>query len=172
MDLKPHFPVVIVPGVISSGLESWSTDEKARKYFRKRMWGTATMFRAVILDKESWIHHIRLDPVTGLDPTGAKVRAAKGLDAADYFITGYWIWGKIIENLAAIGYDNNNMILASYDWRLAFYNLEVRDKYFTKLKADLETFKLIHDKKTVLLAHSMGKTHVDYQSHDNRVTEK
>ncbi|KAI8343654.1 Lecithin:cholesterol acyltransferase-domain-containing protein [Chlamydoabsidia padenii] len=162
MDLKPHFPVVIVPGVISSGLESWSTDEKARKYFRKRMWGTATMFRAVILDKESWIHHIRLDPVTGLDPFGAKVRAAKGLDAADYFITGYWIWGKIIENLAAIGYDNNNMILASYDWRLSFYNLEVRDKYFTKLKADLETFKLIHEKKTVILAHSMGSNVMMY----------
>ncbi|KAI8343400.1 Lecithin:cholesterol acyltransferase-domain-containing protein [Chlamydoabsidia padenii] len=162
MDLKPHFPVVIVPGVISSGLESWSTDEKARKYFRKRMWGTATMFRAVILDKESWINHLRLDPVTGLDPPGAKVRAAKGLDAADYFITGYWIWGKIIENLAAIGYDNNNMILASYDWRLSFYNLEVRDKYFTKLKADIETFKRIHDKKTVLLAHSMGSNVMMY----------
>ncbi|CAO3586930.1 unnamed protein product [Absidia cylindrospora] len=162
MDLKPHFPVVIVPGVISSGLESWSTDEKARKYFRKRMWGTATMFRAVILDKESWIHHLRLDPVTGLDPLGVKIRAAKGLDAADYFITGYWIWGKIIENLAAIGYDNNNMMLASYDWRLAFYNLEVRDKYFTKLKSDLETSKLVHGKKTVLLAHSMGSNLVLY----------
>ncbi|KAI8093378.1 Lecithin:cholesterol acyltransferase-domain-containing protein [Halteromyces radiatus] len=162
MDLKPHFPVVIVPGVISSGLESWSTDEKARKYFRKRMWGTATMFRAVILDKESWIHHVRLDPVTGLDPPGAKIRAAQGLDAADYFVTGYWIWGKIIENLAAIGYDSNNMMLASYDWRLAFSNLEVRDKYFTKLKAHLETSKLVHGKKTVFLAHSMGSNVLYY----------
>ncbi|CAO3642876.1 unnamed protein product [Cunninghamella blakesleeana] len=156
LDLKPHFPVVIVPGVISSGLESWSTDPKARKYFRKRMWGSSTMLQSVIMDKESWIQHVRLDPVTGLDPPGSKIRAAQGLDAADYFVSGYWIWGKIIENLAAIGYDSNNMYLASYDWRLAFYNLEVRDKYFTKLKAMIETLKATEGKKTVLLTHSMG----------------
>ncbi|CAO3645287.1 unnamed protein product [Cunninghamella echinulata] len=156
MDLKPHFPVVILPGVISSGLESWSTEPKARKYFRKRMWGTATMFRAVIMDKDSWIQHVRLDPHTGLDPPGSKIRAAQGLDAADYFVSGYWIWGKIIENLAVVGYDSNNMFLASYDWRLAFYNLEVRDKYFTKLKAMIETLKIAEGKKTVILSHSMG----------------
>lgn len=69
-----------------------------------------------------------------------------------YFI----IIGKIIENLAAIGYDSNNMYLASYDWRLAFYNLEIRDKYFTKLKAMIETLKMTEGKKTVLLTHSMG----------------
>jgi phospholipid:diacylglycerol acyltransferase len=42
MDLKPHYPVVLIPGVISSGLESWGTLEKSRKFFRKRMWGTAS----------------------------------------------------------------------------------------------------------------------------------
>jgi phospholipid:diacylglycerol acyltransferase len=31
-------------------------------------------------------------------------RAAVGLEAADYVIGGYWVWGKIIENLAEIGY--------------------------------------------------------------------
>lgn len=49
-----------------------------------------------------------LDPETGLDPEGAKVRSAQGLDAASYFVTGYWIWSKIIENLAAIDYDHND----------------------------------------------------------------
>jgi phospholipid:diacylglycerol acyltransferase len=33
-----------------------------------------------------------LDPLTGLDPEGAKVRAAEGIDAASSFIQGYWIW--------------------------------------------------------------------------------
>ena len=29
-----------------------------------------------------------------------------GLEADDYsFITGYWIWSKILENLATLGYD-------------------------------------------------------------------
>ena len=33
-----------------------------------------------------------LDPNTGLDPPGAKVRAAEGIDAASMFIQGYWLW--------------------------------------------------------------------------------
>ena len=64
------------------------------------------MFRSVLLDKELWTEHLKLDPVTGLDPPGIKIRAAQGmvhnflrfkyipklknigLDAADYFVTG------------------------------------------------------------------------------------
>lgn len=33
-----------------------------------------------------------LDPVTGLDPLGSKIRAAEGIDAASSLIQGYWIW--------------------------------------------------------------------------------
>ncbi|KAI8148004.1 Lecithin:cholesterol acyltransferase-domain-containing protein [Fennellomyces sp. T-0311] len=156
LDLTPHFPVVMIPGIISSGLESWGTSEKSQKYFRKRMWGTTTMFRSVLLDKELWTEHLQLDPVTGLDPPGIRIRAAQGLDAADYFVTGYWVWAKIIENLAAIGYDSNNMYLASYDWRLSFYNLQVRDKYFSKLKSIIEQQRIQTGRKTVVVTHSMG----------------
>lgn len=46
----------------------------------------------------------------------------------------YWIWSKILENLASIGYDPAIAYTASYDWRLAYGNLEVRDQYFTRLK--------------------------------------
>ncbi|CAO3643569.1 unnamed protein product [Mucor hiemalis] len=162
MDLKPHHPVVLIPGIISSGLESWGTSEKSRKFFRKRMWGTTTMFRSVLLDKETWTQHLKLDPVTGLDPPDIKIRAAQGLDAADYFVTGYWIWAKIIENLAYIGYDNNNMYLASYDWRLSFTNLETRDKYFTKLQSIIETSKKSSNIPAVIVTHSMGSTMFPY----------
>jgi len=82
------------------------------------------MMRTIVLEKDLWIKHLSLDPITGLDPPGIKVRAAEGLDAASYFITGYWIWSKIIENLAAIGYDTNTLYMASYDWRLSYGNLE------------------------------------------------
>lgn len=42
-DLKPHFPIVLIPGIVSTGLESWSTANCSQRYFRKRMWGTLSM---------------------------------------------------------------------------------------------------------------------------------
>ncbi|KAI8386959.1 Lecithin:cholesterol acyltransferase-domain-containing protein [Blakeslea trispora] len=162
MDLKPHFPVVMIPGIISSGLESWGTSEKSKKYFRKRLWGTMTMIRSVLMDKESWTEHIMLDPITGLDPSEYKVRAVHGVEAADYFITGYWVWAKVIENLATIGYDTNDMHFASYDWRLSFANLEVRDLYYSHLKNTIELSKRSSGRKSVVIAHSMGSTMFPY----------
>ena len=61
--------------------------------------------RALVMDQAGWKRHIMLDKETGLDPPGIKLRAAQGFDAADFFITGYWIWNKILQNLATIGYD-------------------------------------------------------------------
>jgi hypothetical protein len=29
---------------------------------------------------------------------------------------GYWVWQKIVENLAVLGYDTNSMDMAAYDW--------------------------------------------------------
>jgi hypothetical protein len=55
-----------------------------------------------------------------------------------------------------VGYDSNMMYLASYDWRLSYHNLEVRDRFFTKLKAQIELNKKIYGKKTVVMTHSMG----------------
>jgi phospholipid:diacylglycerol acyltransferase len=114
------------------------------------------MMRALVLDKASWKQHIMLDKQTGLDPPGIKLRAAQGFDAADFFITGYWIWNKILENLATIGYDPTNAFTAAYDWRLTYMNLEVRDKYFTKLKSYIEVAHMTTGRKTVLVSHSMG----------------
>lgn len=77
------------------------------------------MVSAVLADRKKWMESLSLDPVTGLDPAGYKVRACQGLDAASEFIQGYWVWQRIIENLAGIGYDTNMMELAAYDWRLS-----------------------------------------------------
>lgn len=156
--LTATHPVILLPGIISTGLESWGTSACSQKYFRHRMWGTLTMFRAVLLDKDCWTQHMKLDPLTGMDPPGIRLRAAQGLDAADYFIGGYWIWGKIIENLAALGYDSNSMQLAAYDWRLAYGDLEKRDQYFSRLKGQIELAVKTADKKAVIVGHSMGKS--------------
>jgi phospholipid:diacylglycerol acyltransferase len=117
------------------------------------------MIPQVTFNKEKWMASLMLDPITGLDPPGVKVRAAEGLDAASSFMQGYWIWSefyittkyifltllfvrsKIIENLAAVNYDTNNLYLAPYDWRLSLWNLEERDGYFSKLKSIVEVFK-------------------------------
>lgn len=149
-------PVVMIPGVISTGLESWGTHKNSRQYFRKRLWGGWSMMRALVADKEEWKRHVMLDKYTGLDPPNVKLRASQGFDAADFFITGYWIWSKILENLAAIGYDPQTSYTAAYDWRLSYANMEVRDQYFTRLKMHIETAVKIEKKKVVLASHSMG----------------
>ncbi|KAI8638539.1 Lecithin:cholesterol acyltransferase-domain-containing protein [Parasitella parasitica] len=135
LDLKPHFPVVMIPDMV----------------------------RSVLLDKEDWMRNLMLDPVTGLDPSECKIRAVQGVEAADYFITGYWVWAKVIENLATIGYDTNSMHFASYDWRLSFGNLEVRDRYFSQLKAKIEFSKFSSGGlKAVIVTHSMGGSMFPY----------
>jgi phospholipid:diacylglycerol acyltransferase len=50
------------------------------------------MVSAVLADRKKWMESLAIDPVTGLDPVGYKVRAAQGLDAASEFIQGYWVW--------------------------------------------------------------------------------
>jgi hypothetical protein len=100
------------------------------------------MVSAILADRKGWMEALAIDPVTGLDPPNYRVRAAQGLDAASEFIQGYWVWQRVIENLAAIGYDPLSMelgkssatsvssrailmfalpspLLASYDWRLS-----------------------------------------------------
>lgn len=50
---------------------------------------------------------------------------------------------KIVENLAVVNYDTNNLYLAPYDWRLSYYNLEERDGYFSRLKSTIEGLRFI-----------------------------
>ncbi|KAA8909252.1 hypothetical protein TRICI_004564 [Trichomonascus ciferrii] len=164
--MNAKYPVVIIPGVISTGLESWGLegddDCPSQSYFRKRLWGSWSMIRAMLLDKHCWLKHIMLDPETGLDPPGFKLRAAQGMEAADFFVPGYWIWNKVLENLAALGYDSNSMWLASYDWRLAYPDLERRDGYFSNLKRVIEQNKRSTGEKSVLMGHSMGSQVIFY----------
>ncbi|KAJ3279917.1 hypothetical protein HK104_001068, partial [Borealophlyctis nickersoniae] len=188
--LQAKHPVILIPGIVSTGLEVWNTpppcaipnatsssstsnattcenDEVSsrnracgQKYFRKRMWGTMNQFRAVLLDRDCWMNHMKLEKESGLDPPGVKLRAAQGLDAADYLFPGYWVWARVISNLAALGYDSNNMHLAAYDWRLTFGNLEKRDFFLTKLKTTIELAYNAagggDDAPSVVITHSMG----------------
>lgn len=163
---KSKFNVIMVPGVVSTGIESWGLDNiegcPNEKYFRKRLWGSFFMLKTMIMDKVCWLKHIMLDPETGLDPPGIKLRAAQGFEAADFFVTGYWIWNKVLENLAVIGYGPDNMYSAAYDWRLSYLDLERRDGYFSKLKETIELNNKLNNEKTVLIGHSMGSQIIFY----------
>ncbi|KAF8496433.1 phospholipid:diacylglycerol acyltransferase [Russula emetica] len=156
--LEAKYPVVLIPGVISTSLESWSTSPEYRPYFRQKVWGGLSMLSQVTFNREKWLSMLVLDPVTGLDPKGVKVRASEGFDAASSFVQGYWIWSKVIENLAVVNYDADKLVLTPYDWRLSMYNLEERDGYFSRLKTVIEGFKKRQRKKCVIAAHSMGST--------------
>ena len=76
--------------------------------------------------------------------------------AADYLIADYWVWGKMIENLADVGYDTSMLFMAAYDWRLSCQKLEMRDAYFSRLKNEIELLHKHHGEKVVVLSHSMG----------------
>eukprot|EP01087_Luapelamoeba_hula_P011750 TRINITY_DN3236_c0_g1_i1.p1 TRINITY_DN3236_c0_g1~~TRINITY_DN3236_c0_g1_i1.p1 ORF type:complete len:763 (-),score=116.08 TRINITY_DN3236_c0_g1_i1:52-2340(-) len=154
--LKAHHPVIMIPGVVTTGLEIWGGQPCVAKNFRQRLWGHLSMMQQLVADRSCWLQHIMLNRSTGLDPEGVKLRAAGGLEAADYFLPGYWVWGKMIQNLADLGYDSNNLFMASYDWRLSVRRLEKRDRYFTKLKATIELAYEINKEKIVVLGHSMG----------------
>jgi len=130
---KPHHPVVFIPGVVSSALELWEGKPCAQKYFRQRFWIDSALLLQFLLDGECYLEHMTLDPETGLDPPGIKIRALDGLHSADYLIPGYWVWGRMIENLALVGYDPNNMLMMGYDWRLSYQQVEQRDRSLTKL---------------------------------------
>jgi phospholipid:diacylglycerol acyltransferase len=153
---RAKHPIAIVPGFVTTGLEFWEGELCAKKYFRQRVWGGMNMANAFFSDRECWRKHLSLDPHTGIDPEGIKIRGAQGYEAADYFMGTYWVFAKLIENLADVGYDPNNMVMFPYDWRLAYPLLQKRDGYLSKLKVNIEWLKESLDEKVVIMSHSMG----------------
>ena len=169
-----HFPVVIVPGITSTNLENWtppsaidnSSDEDGDCFkFRQKVWGDIKSAGKILTNKQCWMEYLMLGP-DGLDPVfnnrTRKLRPPRGLSAADYFVQGFWVWAKVIENMASVGYDINDIHMAAYDWRLSFPNLEVRDSYFTNLMAQIEFMRSVSGKKVVIVAHSLGGNLVHY----------
>ncbi|KAI3450656.1 hypothetical protein Pfo_007321 [Paulownia fortunei] len=148
-------PVVLVPGIVTGGLELWEGRPCSEGLFRQRLWGGS--FAEIFKRPMCWLEHLSLDNETGLDPPGIRVRAVPGLVAADYFAPGYFVWAILIENLARIGYEGKNMYMAAYDWRLSFQNTEMRDQTLSRLKSKIELMYVTNGyKKVVVVPHSMG----------------
>ncbi|KAI3461341.1 hypothetical protein Pfo_018004 [Paulownia fortunei] len=148
-------PVILVPGIVTGGLELWEGRPCSEGLFRRRLWGGS--FTEIFKRPMCWLEHLSLDNETGLDPPGIRVRPVPGLVAADYFAPGYFVWAILIENLARIGYEEKNMYMASYDWRLSFQNTEMRDQTLSRLKSKIEHMYVTNgNKKVVVVPHSMG----------------
>jgi len=62
------------------------TKAPPRPACRARIWGSAGMPRALMADKDCWLQLMALDPVTGVDPEGTRLRAHEGLDGVDFFV--------------------------------------------------------------------------------------
>ncbi|XP_028751472.1 phospholipid:diacylglycerol acyltransferase 1-like [Neltuma alba] len=153
--LTAKHPVVFVPGIVTSGLELWEGRQCAEGLFRKRMWGGT--FGGLYKRPLCWVEHMTLDNETGLDRPGIRVRPVSGLVAADYFAPGYFVWAVLIANLAHIGYEEKNMYMASYDWRISFQNTEVRDQTLSRMKSNIELMVATNGgNKVVVIPHSMG----------------
>ncbi|KAL6204939.1 hypothetical protein ACLB2K_022205 [Fragaria x ananassa] len=153
--VSPLHPVVMVPGIVTGGLELWEGRPCAEGLFRKRLWGGS--FSEIFKRPMCVLEHLSLDNETGLDPPGIRVRAVSGLAAADYFAPGYFVWAVLIKNLAKIGYEGKNIHMAAYDWRLSFQNTEIRDQALSRLKSKIELMYAINgNKKVIVVPHSMG----------------
>ncbi|KAI4376509.1 hypothetical protein MLD38_014262 [Melastoma candidum] len=153
--LMAEHPVVFVPGIVTGGLELWEGHQCAEGLFRKRLWGRT--FGELYKRPLCWVEHMSLHNETGLDPPGIRVRPVSGLVAADYFAPGYFVWAVLIANLARIGYEEKNMYMAAYDWRLSFQNTEVRDQTLSRMKSNIELMVATSGgKKVVVIPHSMG----------------
>lgn len=167
-DTNGKYPVVMIPGFITSGLEVWKGKSCMENNFRERVWGGLGSAPYWLRERYCMIEHLALDAITGRDPEGIKVRSAQGFAAADYFIGNdwmwgnYWVWSKILENLADLDYDSNTMSMEAYDWRVATKMLEDRDFYFTHLKHKIEAYHKTAGKKVVLTSHSMGAIVIHY----------
>ena len=87
------------------------------------------------------------------------MRASTGLSAADAF-GPLNLWGELLRNLAILDYDERSVHLLGYDWRLSPRRLQRRDGWFTQLRRETELLKELNGEKVVLVAHSLGATHV------------
>lgn len=162
-ELPYRRPVVIIPGFITGALELWEANSTClRRYgtsslFRSRMFGPQMIY-LILRDTQCWTELFSMDLKTGLDKPGIKVRADSGFASVDYFIPGYWVWAKVLVNLADIGYDPQSMAVATYDWRLSPEKAQERDGFFYNLRSTIKFFVQKNRRRAVVISHSYGAT--------------
>ena len=151
-------PVLIVPGMTSTALEVWRGTDCYKGAHRRRLWSFRESLTLAV-DPSCLRRHLALNKSTWDDLDGISVRASTGLSAADAF-GPLNLWGELLRNLAILDYDERSVHLLGYDWRLSPRRLQRRDGWFTQLRREAELLKELNGEKVVLVAHSLGATHV------------
>ncbi len=58
---QASMPIIIIPGIISTGLELWAGTECATGKFRHRFWTSMQMVENIRRDHQCWLKHISLN---------------------------------------------------------------------------------------------------------------
>ena len=151
-------PVLIVPGMTSTALEVWRGTGCYKGAHRRRLWSFRESLTLAV-DPSCLRRHLALNKTTWDDLDGISVRASTGLSAADAF-GPLNLWGELLRNLAILDYDERSVHLLGYDWRLSPRRLQRRDGWFTQLRRETELLTELNSEKVVIVAHSLGATHV------------
>jgi len=154
---EAHTPVVIIPGITSTAMELWRGRPCARQTFRDKFWGSLDMARSALRDQRCWMRHLELDLLTWDDPDGIRLRPARGFSSADYFVPGYAVWARPLENLHDVGFEPRSMSLLSYDWRMSPRDLERREAFFMEFRDTVHLLRARNEgRKVAIVTHSMG----------------
>lgn len=97
---QPSMPIIIIPGIVSTGLELWQGTECATGRFRHRFWTSLEMVDNIGRDHQCWLKHLSLNLSTWYvlkliqwfylflfnrkDPDSIRLRPVLGWAAADY----------------------------------------------------------------------------------------
>ncbi|KAI9998711.1 hypothetical protein PInf_003300 [Phytophthora infestans] len=163
-------PVLLMPGFASSQLQSWS-HRRCETGFRKNLYRDIKFGDRVWVDvarvlaqSDCWIRCMKLD-ITTQEELECKLRAAQGLEAVSELDPGIvtgplsTVWRSIIHDLVDhFELDPDQLVVATYDWRLPPSKLQERDKYFFSLKKKIEYTVTLDGNNggLVVIAHSMG----------------
>lgn len=178
----PDLPLIIVPGLMSSGLvvEKSST---APKWEGERIWlnlprlGLSSYMKCGVWEdpedqtlKNKWLDHLMLKDAPDVETEGIRVRPVKGLEGIGYLdpdsLKGLvrhptYVFGPVLEALKKVGYAEGDFLhAANYDWRVAPGVMHTRDNYFEELADQIE--KMDKGAGVAILGHSMGNKIVSY----------
>ncbi|CCW64584.1 unnamed protein product [Phytomonas sp. EM1] len=162
-ELPRKHPVIIIPGFVTSAMDLWEAKQTcldrqpsfSHSIFRQRMFGPSMLF-LILTDPACWLDLFSMDKTTGLDKKGIKVRPDSGLASVDYFVPGYWVWAKVIINLADIGYDPQDIMVMTYDWRLSPQKAHDRDGIFHNIRSSIMLQYQKFQQRLVVISHSYG----------------
>jgi hypothetical protein len=69
---QPSMPIIIIPGIISTGLELWQGTECTTGKFRQRFWTSMQMVDNIGRDHQCWLKHLSLNLSTWYIKTNNK----------------------------------------------------------------------------------------------------